>query len=169
MPLAKCKVLQINLKWYICVKNPFNYAEFPCGCVAEIPAGIKVSWVLMPGLRISRLAMLKSCDTTKQSVCGWEYICVCMSLSSSSHARISLLIHLYHPSLPVGIPNYILCLHRADVNKFSVVTPTCVGVVCPCISSSVPHVLLSYLDSFWDGGQMAIQLLFCGLLHSGYV
>ena len=35
-------------------------------------------------------------------------------------ARISLnlSIHFYHLSLLVVLPNCILCLHRADVNKF---------------------------------------------------
>ena len=31
---------------------------------------------------------------------------------------LSLPIHPYHPSLPAGLQNYILCLHRADVSKF---------------------------------------------------
>ena len=33
-----------------------------------------------------------------------------------------LSICLYHPSLLAGPPNYILCLHRADVNKFLLVS-----------------------------------------------
>ena len=31
---------------------------------------------------------------------------------------LSLSICPYHPSLSAGLPNYILCLHRADMNKF---------------------------------------------------
>ena len=30
----------------------------------------------------------------------------------------SLFFHPNHPLLPAGFPNYILCLHRADVDKF---------------------------------------------------
>ena len=30
---------------------------------------------------------------------------------------LSLSIHRYDPLLPVGLLNYVLCLHRADVNK----------------------------------------------------
>ena len=33
----------------------------------------------------------------------------------------SLTIRLYHPSLPVGLLDYILCPNRAGVDKFSLV------------------------------------------------
>ena len=32
-------------------------------------------------------------------------------------------IHHYNLSLPAGRPNYILCLLRADINKFLLVSP----------------------------------------------
>ena len=35
---------------------------------------------------------------------------------------ISVSIHPYCPSLPAGIPNYMLCLHRGDVIKFLLVS-----------------------------------------------
>ena len=51
------------------------------------------------------------------------YIYIYLSLSSSRHAARKDFpdfhsIRSYHPSLPVGFRNYIMCLHRADVNKF---------------------------------------------------
>ena len=35
--------------------NPFAYTEFPQGCAVEFPAGVKVSWVLIPTSRILRI------------------------------------------------------------------------------------------------------------------
>ena len=41
-----------------------------------------------------------------------------LSLSLFLSLSLSLFIRLYHPSFPAGPPDYILCPHRADVNKF---------------------------------------------------
>ena len=55
---------------------------------------------------------------------------------------LSLSINPYHPSPPAVLPNYILCTHRADVNEFLLVSQ---HWVCPCFSSSVPHMLFVLL------------------------
>ena len=72
-------------------------------------------------------------------------------------AQISLTLFLsirpYHPSLLVGLPNYILCPHRAVVDKFLLngqhwyihvkgSIGECHLWVCPCFSSSVPAYLV---------------------------
>ena len=55
------------------------------------------------------------------------------NVSSSCHADstdfldFSLSLYPYHTPLPAGFPKFILCLHRADGNKFLLAHP-CVGV-----------------------------------------
>ena len=44
----------------------------------------------------------------------------------------------------------------------------CLGVL-PYTSSRGQHVLFINLNGFWDGRQVAIQLLFCSLLRPGFV
>ena len=39
----------------------------------------------------------------------------------------------------------------------------------PCFSTSALHVCSSYLIGFWNGRQVAVQLLFCGVLLLGFV
>ena len=67
----------------------------------------------------------------------------------------SLHIHHSHLLLPAGLPNYILCLHRTDVNKFLLVGQHwhvhVWGVieerqlwVCPCFSSSVLQIYFNF-------------------------
>ena len=66
---------------------------------------------------------------------------------------LSLSLRTYHPLLPAGLPNYILCHRRADVNKFLLIDPHWHFYVYgskeerhlwvrPCFSSCVPYVLL---------------------------
>ena len=72
------------------------------------------------------------------------------SLNMIIHDTLS--IHPYYPSLPAGLPNYTLCPHRANVNKFLLVgqhwhvhelgsTEERHSWVGLCFSGSVPHVL----------------------------
>ena len=44
-----------------------------------------------------------------------------LTLSFSLSLSLSPTIRLYHPSLPVGPPNYIQYPHRTDINKFLLV------------------------------------------------
>ena len=72
-------------------------------------------------------------------------------------AQISqaLSIHLYHPLLPAGLPNYILCPHRTYVDKFLLVDQQwhvhvkgsikCLLWARHCFSSSVLHVCIHTL------------------------
>ena len=76
---------------------------------------------------------------------------------------LSLSIRVYDPSRLAGLPNCILCPHRADVNKFLQVGQHWhVYVkgsieeghlwVCSCLSCSVLYVLFVLLGCFlWDG------------------
>ena len=96
-------------------------------------------------------------------------------------AQISL-IHSHHSSLSlslsVGLPCYILYQYRAVVDWFWLFTlPLLVHMrgstwvhhlwAHPYFSSSVPLSCSSNLDDFWDGGQVSIQLLLCGMLPPG--
>ena len=74
--------LLVAIKWayvnktkviHMCLKS-LHLHQFLWGCVVESMADIWVSQVLIPASRILCLTTLKSCDTTKQSVCGWIYI-----------------------------------------------------------------------------------------------
>ena len=102
------------------------------------------------------------------------------SASSSSRAAstdfLPFTTHLYHPSLPAGLPGYILCPYRSVVDKFQlVVLRLRVRVkgsmeehrlwVRLCSSSSVPHVL----DGLQDGWLVAVLLPFCGMLLQEFV
>ena len=51
---------------------------------------------------------------------GWIFLTLYLysSLSLSFSLSLSLSISPYHPSLSVGLPNYIIHLHRDVVNKF---------------------------------------------------
>ena len=65
--------------------------------------------------------------------------------------RLSISIHLYHPSLQASPPNYILCPHRAYVNKFLLLAK---------------HWHSTYLVCFtcmflWMGGKWPSRCLFC--------
>ena len=67
----------------------------------------------------------------------------------------SLTICPNYLSLPVGPPNYIQCLHRADLCKFLLVNQYLhihVKNVYPCFSCSVPNVLFVLLGWFvkWE-------------------
>ena len=93
--------------------------------------------------------------------------------SSSSPSSITLTAQIsqslphsirpYHPLLPAGLPNYILCPHRAEVNKFLLVgQPLQVHILGSieerllsfrsCLSSSVSHVLFVLVGWFlrWE-------------------
>ena len=73
--------------------------------------------------------------------------------------RHSLPIRPYHPSLPAGPLNWILCLSRTVIGmsllvdqQWHVYVWGSIGErhfwVCPCFSSSVPHVLFVLLGWF---------------------
>ena len=92
-----------------------------------------------------------------------------------------LIIHLYEqPLLMVGSLDSIPCLYRADECKLCQSANTGVSMwrspqenftyEFNPVSPAVPSMsCLSYLDGLWDGRQMAIQLLFCGLFLSIFV
>ena len=76
-----------------------------------------------------------------------------------SWLSFSLYICPYHLLPPAGLPYYILCPHRADVDKSLVVgqhwhvhvsrfIEECYLCICPCFSSNVPHVLFVLLGWF---------------------
>ena len=52
-------------------------------------------------------------------LCRYDSICMKLHMTIQHHP-----IHLYHTSLPVGLPDYILCLHRPVVGKFLLVVNT---------------------------------------------
>ena len=75
-----------------------------------------------------------------------------MSYCLNGFPRFSLTIHLYHPSLPVGLLDYIPCPYRAVVDKCLLINKHLyvrvkgsIGeyrlCVHPYFSNSVPHVL----------------------------
>ena len=88
-------------------------------------------------------------------------------------ARISLTPS--HPSSPEILPNYFLCLYKADVNKFLLVgqrwyvhvkgsTKERHIWVRPCFSSSVPHILIILLGCYFFeiGGKWLYSCCFVG-------
>ena len=116
-------------------------------------------------------------------------MCVCVCVSVYHHhvvflARISqtlsLVICLYHSSLPTCLQDYILYPYRAVVDKFLLVVQhldvrvkESIGDVAyefVLIFPAESHISCSsYLDGFWDGRWVAVQLLFGGMLLPGFV
>ena len=91
---------------------------------------------------------------------------------------LSLSIHPYHPSIPTGPLNSILCPHWAVIGKFLLIGQHWLVRVKGSIGEhhyvpaylAVSYMLcLSCLDGFSDGRWVVIQLLFPGVLLSGFV
>ena len=118
------------------------------GWVLECWIGASVSSFDPSFGNLACLATLKSCDTTKQSVYGWQYI---MSHRQHGYHWPSLATSPYRSSLPAGLQGYIPYPHRAAVCMFEVAVLLLPGHMWesigvhllwagPCFSSSVLHV-----------------------------
>ena len=122
----------------------------------------------------------KTYDTIQPIAEGYHYHVVLRArISLTRSLSLSLSILLYHPSLPTGLLDYILCPNRAVVDRFQLVVKLLhvrvkgsIGERCLWVrsyfSSNVPHVL-SYLDGFRDGKYVAVQLQLRGMLLPGFV
>ena len=86
----------------------------------------------------------------------WAWNCMIMSRCSHRFPWLSLAICFYHPLLPAGLPDYILCPYRAVVDKFLLASQhSHINVkglirkhslwVCPYFSSSILHVCLIWM------------------------
>ena len=121
----------------------FASSPWPCGgCHTWFGADGKVSiekWYLSPYVeKPLNSKVIKSFVTELRShqvfLCFRIPMCVMdimNVLCTGMNMSVSLIhvwlcytdsLHPYHPSFPAGPPNYILCLHRADVNKFLLVS-----------------------------------------------
>ena len=82
--------------------------------------------------------------------------------SLSLSLSLSLAIHLYHPSLLASLLGRVLCLRRADVDKSLLI-------------GQVNHLIFLqdcafyYHYGLWYGRQVAVQLLFGGVLLLAFV
>ena len=109
------------------------------------------------------------------------YIYIIISRSLHGFPWFSFTIRLYHLSFPAGLPNYILCPNRAVVDKFLLVVQ---HFARPCeggpwenvtyefvLTSSTASCMScwSYLRGFRDEWSVVVQLLFCGMLLTGFV
>ena len=89
-------------------------------------------------------------------------------LIAEIHLPLSLVIHPYRPSLLESPLNGTQCPQKADQRKFLLFTQHwCVHGKMSNINTH--HVFVNSFGWWWDGRQMAIQLLFCGLLLPEFV